>query len=226
MGSDWHRGAIFEAYGVLNDQAIERAAKGEPPWYVSSQVTVITKLPRRRRLWQPKPDVFVVVGHQVAPRTSYDTRRDGPMPQFILEIASDSTWENDVDDKLTCYGLLGVAEYVVFDPVGEILPEPIQAWQRGSTGLDSWQPLQRADGTPFWRSNVLGLDLRIEGPLLRFVDPAKGPLPLHRELHGNWQDAEQRVWEERQAREAAEKRAQAAERELAALREQIRKELR
>jgi hypothetical protein len=96
MGSDWHQEAIFEAHGPLLDHAQERQSAGAEPWYVSSQVTVIVRLPRRARPWQPKPDLFVVVGVPPRHRTSYDTRREGPMPQFVLEVASASTWRDDV----------------------------------------------------------------------------------------------------------------------------------
>jgi len=88
IGSDWHQEAIFEAHGMLLAYAKIRVAGGASPWYVSSQVTIITNLPRRSRPWQPKPDHFVVTGMPAAHRTSYDTRREGPMPQFVLEVAS------------------------------------------------------------------------------------------------------------------------------------------
>ena len=94
MGSDWHQEAILEARSVLLTQAEARAGAGETPWYVSSQVTIIVNLPRRDSPWRPKPDLFVVVGQPATHRTSYDTRRDGPMPQFVLEVASESTWSS------------------------------------------------------------------------------------------------------------------------------------
>jgi hypothetical protein len=67
MGSDWHQEAIFQAHGPLLDHAQERQAAGEVPWYVSSQVTVITRLPRRTRPWQPKPDLFALGGRTARP---------------------------------------------------------------------------------------------------------------------------------------------------------------
>src|SRR5579863_9760484 len=108
MGSDWHQEAILEAHGVLLAVSEQRSAAGASPWYVSSQVTVIVNLPRRGRPWRPKPDLFVVTGMPHVHRTSYDTRRDpggvSPMPQFVLEIASESTWREDVDSKRDLYG--------------------------------------------------------------------------------------------------------------------------
>jgi Uma2 family endonuclease len=215
MGSDWHQKAIFEAYG----------AAGLVPWYVSSQVTIIVQFPRRERVWQPKPDLFGVVGLPPKDRTSYDTRKDGPMPHFILEIASDSTWLNDVDNKVINYGLVGIQEYVVFDPTGELFRERVRAWRAGPASMQSWPAGRRADGTEVWRSGVLALDLRFEGGIVRFDDPVQGPLPVRRELLERWHNAEQAREAAEQAREAAEQRAFAAEQALAALRAQIEKDL-
>jgi Uma2 family endonuclease len=218
MGSDWHQEAILEAHSVLLAHAEQRAATGAPPWYVSSQVTVIVSLPRRARPWQPKPDLFVVTGLPPAHRSSYDVRRgpEGapPMPQFVLEVASESTWREDVESKRDLYALTGVREYVVFDPTGEFLPERVRAWRAGASGFEDWRAVRRADGAEVWRSPVLGLELRAEGPLLRFDEPGRGPLWLHREALERWQAAEE-------AREAAEKRARAAEQALADLRQRL-----
>jgi Uma2 family endonuclease len=99
MGSDLHQQAIGESYAPLFEYAAAIGGEGQPAWYVSSQVTIIVPLAVRERPWQPKPDVFVVPGVPAHPRTSYDTRTDGPVPAFVLEVASDSTWRNDVGDK-------------------------------------------------------------------------------------------------------------------------------
>lgn len=216
MGSDWHQEAIFEAHGMLLDYAEERQRADASPWYVSSQVTVTVPIPRRTRPWQPKPDLFVVVGVPPSHRTSYDLRRDGPMPQFVLEVASESTWRDDVEDKRDLYALAGVQEYLVFDPTGSCFAERVRAWRLAEDGLRPWPALTRPDGEAAWDSAMLGLSLRVEGSLLRFDDPARGPLPVRRELAARWLAAQQ-------ALELAEQRALAAERALAALQEELRR---
>jgi Uma2 family endonuclease len=228
MGSDWHQEAILEAHGPLLDHAHVREAAGAEPWYVSSQVTVIVRLPRRARPWQPKPDLFVVVGLPPLHRTSYDTRREGPMPQFVLEVASESTWQNDVGDKRDLYELAQVQEYLVFDPTGEFFAERVRAWRASEEGWQVWPSVVRADGQAVWESGVLGLGLHLEGALLRFDHPVSGPLPVRREAVERWRAAEQAHANERrarelaeQAREAAEERARAAEQALAALQQQL-----
>jgi Uma2 family endonuclease len=253
MGSDWHQEAIFEAHGPLLAYAQERQAPDADAlsWYVSSQVTVIVPLPRRPKPWQPKPDLFVVVGALPGHRTSYDTRWEGPMPQFVLEVASESTWREDVSTKRDLYALAGVQEYLVFDPTGEFLAERIRAWRAGEEGWQPWPAVVRADGQAVWLSGVLGLALRVEAPLLRFDHPERGPLLVRREVVERWQatqqaleaaeqergrerlarlsaekarlTAEQQRETERLARLSAEQRAQAAEQALAALQEELRR---
>jgi hypothetical protein len=77
---------------------------------------------------------------------------------------------------------------------------------------------------------VLGLDLRVEGSLLRFDDPASGPLLMRREVLTRWHaaqralgSAEQRAQAAEQRAQVAERRAQAAEDALAAVREELRR---
>jgi Uma2 family endonuclease len=219
MGSDWHMKAIVEAFNPLLTHAEEREAAQAPPWYVSSQITVIVPLPRRIRPWHPKPDLVVVVGLPANDRTSYDTRREGPMPQFVLEVASESTWRDDVEEKRDLYFLVGVQEYVVFDPTGEFLPERIRAWHTGEDGRQPWAPVVDAEGHAVWRSAVLGLSLRVERPLLRFDHPVSGPLLARREqvlrIRTSEQDrqaAERRAEVSERQRQAAEQARQAAER--------------
>ena len=61
MGSDLHQQAIAEAHAPLVEYARELGDAGEPAWYVSSQVTVITRChgasvpgsPSRTSLWCP-----------------------------------------------------------------------------------------------------------------------------------------------------------------------------
>jgi hypothetical protein len=168
-------------------------------------VTVIVPLARRARPGQPKPDLFVVVGLPPSHRTSYDTRREGSMPQFVLEVAGESTWRDDVEEKRDLYALAGVQEYVVFDPTGAFLAERVRARRRGEDAFESWPAVQRADGQRVWQSAVLGLDVRVEAALLRFDHPATGPLLIRREVVERWHAAQR-------ALEAAERRAQAAER--------------
>ncbi len=210
MGSDLHQEVINESHATILEYA-EALVAG---WYVSSQVTVIVVLPEREDPWKPKPDLFVVQGVPAHSRTSYDTRSEGPMPPFVLEVASESTWRHDVGEKARLYQLAGVREYLVFDPAAEFLGEQIRAWRVGEGGWKHWQPVARADGARVWQSEVLGLALRPEGTLLRFDHPERGTLPVRREI---------RAWltQERAARLVAEEQASHLARELEAARAEL-----
>ena len=182
MGSDLHQAAIGEFHASLYEYAEALAASGVPPWYVSTQVTVIVSLPERERPWQPKPDVFVVQGVEAHPRTSYDTRTEGPMPPFILEVASESTWRYDVGEKAVLYGAVGVQEYLVFDPTTTFLGSSLRGWHRTVDGWVPWLPVESKDGQQLWHSTLLGLTFHAEGLLLRVDHPERGTLPIRRDL--------------------------------------------
>jgi Uma2 family endonuclease len=114
------------------------------------------------------------------PRTSLDTRGGTPFPHFICEVASDSTWGEDVGEKQRLYADLGTQEYVVFDPNGEFMGEPLRAWRRfPDRSWGRWQP----DAEGFLESSVLGgLRLRAEERLLRVYDPQGNRLLTAQEL--------------------------------------------
>ncbi len=218
VGSDLHQEAIAEAHGPLARYAAEIGTEGAPAWYVSNQVTVITPLPERTRPWKPKPDLFVVPGIPAHSRSSYDTRTEGPMPPFVLEVVSESTWQNDVGEKSRLYGLTGVREYLVFDPTREYLGRALRGWHVADGAWVDWAPTQRPDGTDVWESSVLGLAVRPEGLFVRFDHPEQGPLPLRRELYERLAEQQMALAEERRAREEAERRLAALQSELRRLR--------
>ena len=65
------------------------------------------------------PDVFVVFGAAGNhPRDSWLVWREGKAPDFVMEMASESTWERDVGEKRDIYAAMGVREYWRFDPTG------------------------------------------------------------------------------------------------------------
>ena len=122
------------------------------------------------------PDVFVVFGVPDHPRRSYFVWRDGKAPDFVLEIASASTVNNDLGDKRNKYAELGVTEYWRFDPTGECLYPPLQCDILGDDGQYRAVELhQDADGTVRGHSPLLELDIHApagEGRL-RLYDPVK-----------------------------------------------------
>ncbi len=145
------------------------------------------------------------------------------MPHFVLEVASESTWRDDVDDKRDLYELAGVQEYLVFDPTRAFFAEQVRAWRAGEEGWQPWPAVVRADGQAVWESGVLGLALRVEAPLLRFDHPALGPLLVRREVVERWQATQQALEAVEQDRERERQARLAAERALTALQEELRR---
>jgi len=65
------------------------------------------------------PDVFAVFGTTGNhPRDSWIVWREGKAPDFVLEIASESTWRRDVEEKRRIYAAMWVSEYWKLDPTG------------------------------------------------------------------------------------------------------------
>ena len=69
------------------------------------------------------PDVFVVFGIEKKERLNYLTWEEGHTPDFVLEIASRSTYPKDFGPKKELYAsVLDVKEYFIYDPLGQIVP--------------------------------------------------------------------------------------------------------
>ena len=76
------------------------------------------------------PDIFVCFGVDNKLRRVFKTWEEGVFPQVVFEIASDSTFENDLGGKRLDYARLGVEEYYLLDPEREYLPSPLMAFHR------------------------------------------------------------------------------------------------
>ena len=172
------------------------------------------------------PDVFVVFGVEKRQRLNYKLWEEGRAPSFVLEVASPSTWREDLGRKRSVYARLGVREYWQYDPLGEHLPARLQGERLTPTGYVRQPAATGLDGTLTLRSETLGLELRAApGREMRFRDPATGDdLRSHDEEAAGRVAAEQRAAaeaedraEEAAARLAAEERASAAEARVAAL---------
>lgn len=69
------------------------------------------------------PDVFVVFGVEKKLRNTFLTWAEANTPDFVLEVASPSTFTNDIGHKKELYAsILAVNEYFIYDPLGQIVP--------------------------------------------------------------------------------------------------------
>ena len=157
------------------------------------------------------PDAFVVIGalgnHK---RDSWFTWREGGRhPNFVLEVASESTWQWDASGKRDIYARIGVDEYWRFDPAGECFTPPLIG-ERLVSG--EYRPLpvnMDDDGMLRGHSDVLGLDICVFQNLdLRLYDPAKGEWLL------NYQETQNALEEARAANAELECRIQEMQAEL------------
>ena len=153
------------------------------------------------------PDVLAAFGlERRRDRSSYLTWLEGKPPDWVLEVASPGTARNDLREKRRAYAAMGVPEYWLFDPTGELYPRGQRRLQGLALADGKYEPLEERveGGLRLVRSPVLGLDLRAEGRLLRFRDPATGKDIRHRD-------------EEAAERKAAQARAERAEARVAEL---------
>ena len=130
------------------------------------------------------PDVYAVFGalgnH---PRDSWLVWREGKAPDFVMEIASQSTWQRDRDEKRDIYAGMGVTEYWRYDPTGRFFT-PALVGERLMAGIYEELPVATdAAGILRVHSDILGLDICVlPGLELRLYDPlAEEWLRTHQE---------------------------------------------
>ena len=160
------------------------------------------------------PDLLIAFGvdrAQAVEQNGYSIRDLGKPPDFVLEIASVRTAENDYTQKRLDYAAFGVPEYWRFDPTGGRRYEAPLAGDRLVGGV--YQPIEIIEVRPGnlrGHSAVLTLDLAWEDGMLRWYDPV----------------AEQYLMtyvEERQARMAEQEARIAAESRVRELEEELRR---
>ena len=204
--NDAQRSAIM--YGI---GALARHFKSRQDVYVSGDLLIYYREGNPRL--SVAPDVFVVFGVDKRERPNYKLWEEGRAPAFVLEVASPSTWRDDLGRKRSLYARLGVREYWQYDPAGAHLPARLQGERLTPAGYVRQPAATARDGTLTLRSRTLGLELRAApGREMRFRDPATGC-----DLLSHDEEAEARRTEvearraEAEARRAAETRAAAAE---------------
>ncbi len=168
------------------------------------------------------PDLLVAFGADPAAyraSNGYVVEEQGKPPDFVLEVASESTGEHDVGDKRDYYESLGILEYWRFDETGEHHGTRLAGDRLVE---DRYEPIDIEElpgGALQGYSRALGLNLRWEEGRLVFRDPATGePIATleserarasaERELRVQ---AEARASSERESRIQAEARAEASD---------------
>jgi len=199
LGTTAHQGAIVTLDNSLN----YHKRRAGLPWLIGNQLKLI--VPRRDgRTYQPSPDIIVHPTLGDVLLTSLAVAEHGP-PALAIEITSPSTArEHDLNTishraKPQVYEECGIPEYLVFDPIGDFIPDQILAWRLKADGqYDSWLP---DPTTGRWHS-ALGISFAPQGLRLRVYDADGNLIPTMDEL------ATLREVVEAQARENAELRAE------------------
>ena len=190
--------------------ALRTALRHHPGVFVSGYILVYDTAPEGDRALWVVPDVLVAFGVGDHARLSYVMWREGKAPDFVLEVASVSTWQRDRDVKPALYASLGVREYFLYDPVGGLLELRLQGHRLQHDGAYRALRLERLGGGGWGlRSKALGLWVRLDGPgqALRWHDPATGKdIETHAEVLAAREASETRAGREAAARRAAEAR--------------------
>jgi Uma2 family endonuclease len=187
-----HMEDMIDTIQVLQDHFSD-----EPDVYVWGNMLLYYEEGNPRK--HVSPDVLMARGVPRKPdRDYYLVWKEGKAPDFIVEITSKSTKQEDKKKKFVIYrDVLKVSEYILFDPRGDYLDPPLQGYRLVAGEYVRIDPI---DGR--LPSQVLGLHLERDGEKLRLFDPATGRrLPTPREGR---EVAERRAEEERRRAEDAE----------------------
>ena len=170
--SVWHGDAVRLATAALHHHFRDRDD------VLVAMELVVYYVRGDNRVWL-QPDVQVVFG--VEPegnRSTFKVWEEGKAPDFVLEVASPSTAENDARHKAQEYLGIGVREYWRLDPEGTMLGTPLEGYLARAGRYHRVESAASTDGVEYLRSGVLGLDLRGEqrngATVLVIRDPRTG----------------------------------------------------
>ena len=163
------------------------------------------------------PDCYVVFGlsehaqESIRYHNTYLMWEVGKAPDFVLEIASESTARVDLGRKRDLYAEIGVSEYWRYDETGgEFYGEPLVGERLVDGEYTRMEMREGRDGGTWWHSDVLNLDLWWLDGELRFWDPVAARWLLRPE-------------EQMAGRVLAEERAELAETRVAQLEAELRR---
>jgi Uma2 family endonuclease len=202
--TDWHRDLMLLLIEVL------RAFYAGKRVYVSGNLLVFYEEGNRRR--HVSPDVWLARGVENRQRPNYLIWQERRGPEFVIELTSSSTRDEDLRTKLALYrDTLKVREYFLFDPHGDYLEPRLQGYRLRGEVYQNIRP--RSGRLP---SRVTGLHLEADGDMLRLWDPtAQAWLPTPAERLAQ---AEERAEQESRLRREAQTEVERLRRELNRLR--------
>jgi Uma2 family endonuclease len=212
----------------IHRQAMIRHIELLEHYYEGQQVYVSGDLLVYYEQGNPKkfvvPDAFVAKGIAPGLRRIYKVWLEKKAPDVAIETTSRKTKRKDTIEKPALYARLGIHEYFLFDPTEEYLSPPLQGYRLH--GAD-YQPIE-PDAEGGLVSESLGLRLRFEKGQLAFYRLDTGERLLTAQERVAIESAARRKEAAARQREAELRQRetelrQAAEAEVARLREELRR---
>ena len=188
-----------------------------------NSIIVLSEIPVRQYPSQHRghriPDLLIAFGVNrtlAVEQKGYSISAQGKPPDFVLEIASETTGKQDYTDKRKDYAAFAIPEYWRFDPSGGKLHDLPLAGDRLVDG--TYQPIEMVELRPdhlHGHSEALNLDLCWEDGKLRWWEPATQSYLMNFDEERDGRiAAEARANNESEARAAAEARVRELEAEL------------
>ena len=195
--TDVHRKLMMDSISIL-----ENHFKYQNDVYVSGNLLMYYEKGDPRK--SISPDVFVVFGVVKKLRNTYLTWAEANTPDFVLEVASPSTFQKDIGEKKELYAsVLRVNEYYIYDPLGQIATSFI-----GYRLIDGvYQEIEFVNNR--LPSVVLGLELGERDGELRLYNPnisqwLQTPSEQAEDAEARAENAKERAQQEIIARQNAE----------------------
>ena len=210
--SDRHRRILTRILQILENHFAQ-----SPEVYVSGDILMYYMEGYPQKV--VSPDALVTFGIGQKLRLTYKVWEEGKVPDFVMELSSKSTYQNDLGEKMELYASLGIRDYVLYDAEGLYLPTPLMGFTLVDGRYVAMSP--NADGGIY--SEVLGLEFRLRDTHLGIYNPVSEAwlqTPAE-DAEVRAEDAEVRAEDAEVRAEDAEVRAENAEAEVAQLREQL-----
>jgi Uma2 family endonuclease len=164
------------------------------------------------------PDLLAVLDVETHERQKWVVSHEGHGLDWVMEVHVGGDRKKDAEYNVERYARLGIPEYFIYDRAKERL----EAYRLPSPEARKYEPIPLEQGR--YRSEVLGLQLQVEGERLRFW--AGHALLLESDefiarLEELMAGIQQRVDEEVRQREEETRRREEAERRLAELQAEL-----
>lgn len=202
--TDLHRDWMIRIFDLLRHRYRGRRV------YVSSNLLVYYEQGVPAKLIVP--DVFAIKDCEPSQRRVFKIWDEGKAPDVAFEVTSKSTRREDSVFKPHVFAQIGIKEFFLYDPTAEYLTPPLQGFRLQPAGYSPIEP----DSAGSLECAELGLLLRLEQGKLQIRDRQTDQL-----LQTESEDERDARADEHGAREAAERRAAAAEAEVERLRAQL-----